>query len=151
LPQELVDSCATAQHVEDARRALTDSHIANQRRLVELWTARADLLRAAHPAIGAQLADTEGRLKTVRDRVAKAMYKAGICPESDPQFDANPAAVEHRFNVQRDQNPEIRALIGRCDELMSSYRLAPPESARAQQMADAARRRLLTTYSNLTR
>jgi chromosome segregation ATPase len=151
LPRELMDAGAGFKEIDRARRELTDAHIANQRRLVELWTARAELLRAAHPAIADQLAATQSRLETTRDKISKALGKCGLRAENDPQHAANPAAAEQRFANQRDQHPEVRSLLGRIDELSSAARLAPPQSAQAQQLADAAGRRLLVTYANLSR
>jgi len=149
LADELLRTAETAKDVERIRLEVFNATIVQHRAAIALWRERSDLCRQADSALAAQESRLEDQLETARAKVSKALAKAGLTAEVDPQYPNNPGAARHRFQTQVDQAPEVRELLGRLDEIRASHRSALKDSgdaAREAAAAEAALQKLFTAF-----
>ncbi len=87
----------------------------HQRKAVAL-RERADILASCHPAQVDTVSDLESAVAKAEKTAESALRKAGISPENDPHFDANPDAARHRLMIRVRECSGVRDAVAQLQD-----------------------------------
>jgi hypothetical protein len=115
---EILDSIENVapQEVLAKSQALEARVLGNHQRKAAALRERSAILSSCHPAQVDTVSDLESAVAKAEKTAEAGLKKAGINPENDPHFDANPDAANNRFRLRVRECGPVRAAMSELQD-----------------------------------